>query len=56
MPWFDGGYAAGQQITTSDGISCILLVSLGTLGWVAQELQSKKKIIVMFDTPEEPPC
>lgn len=50
--WIDGGYKKGERVTTTEGVKCILTVSLGSLGWVAKEVKTGRKIILMFCSDE----
>jgi len=50
--WIDGGYKEGERVITTEGIACVLTVSLGSLGWVAREAETKRKIILMFGKGE----
>lgn len=49
MEWFDGGYSEGDIITTSDNLRCRLLTSLGTLGWIALDLDTNCELILTFE-------
>jgi hypothetical protein len=51
--WIDGGYKEGEQVQTTDGVDCVLTVSLGSLGWVAREVKTGRKIILMFGVSNE---
>lgn len=51
--WIDGGYKEGERVKTIDGPVCVLLVSLGSLGWVAREVETGRKIILMFGPAED---
>lgn len=46
--WIDGGYKEGDEITTVDGLTCVLKTSLSYLGWVATDLSTGRDTIVMF--------
>jgi hypothetical protein len=47
MEWFDGGYREGERVI-SDSVEYILLISLGTLGWIVEDVRTKKRTILMF--------
>lgn len=49
MKWFDGGFKEGDRVTDTDGRECELTVSLGTLGWIAIEVETGRKVILMFE-------
>lgn len=51
--WIDGGYKEGERVTTTEGIACVLTVSLGSLGWVAREAETGREIILMFGEEEK---
>ena len=45
--WIDGGYEEGERVEIN-GVECKLLTSLGSLGWVVQEIDAGKKTLALF--------